>query len=114
MLSLLHIENIAIIESADISFDGGFNVLTGETGDPGPDLPALESAFRERFYALELRDQTRPAQSLWARAGEDSLRGLFLQELRSRYDAAATAEEQAQIVQAVRFGLAALDGRDMG
>ena len=32
MLSLLHIENIAIIESADISFDGGFNVLTGETG----------------------------------------------------------------------------------
>ena len=32
MLSLLHIENIAIIESADIAFDGGFNVLTGETG----------------------------------------------------------------------------------
>ena len=32
MLSLLHIENIAIIESADICFDGGFNVLTGETG----------------------------------------------------------------------------------
>lgn len=32
MLSLLHIENIALIESADIRFDGGFNVLTGETG----------------------------------------------------------------------------------
>ena len=32
MLSLLHIENIAIIESADIGFDEGFNVLTGETG----------------------------------------------------------------------------------
>jgi len=32
MISLLHIENIAIIESADISFDHGFNVLTGETG----------------------------------------------------------------------------------
>lgn len=32
MLSLLHIENIAIIESADIAFDHGFNVLTGETG----------------------------------------------------------------------------------
>ena len=32
MLSLLHIENIAIIESADIGFDSGFNVLTGETG----------------------------------------------------------------------------------
>ena len=32
MLSLLHIENIAVIQSADISFGGGFNVLTGETG----------------------------------------------------------------------------------
>ena len=32
MLSLLHIENIAIIQSADIQFDSGFNVLTGETG----------------------------------------------------------------------------------
>ena len=32
MLSILHIENIAVIESADIQFDGGFNVLTGETG----------------------------------------------------------------------------------
>lgn len=32
MLSLLHIENIAVIEQADIVFDEGFNVLTGETG----------------------------------------------------------------------------------
>lgn len=32
MLSLLHIENIAVIESADIQFDSGFNALTGETG----------------------------------------------------------------------------------
>ena len=32
MLSLLHIENIAVIQTADISFDRGFNVLTGETG----------------------------------------------------------------------------------
>ncbi|MBE6991904.1 MAG: DNA repair protein RecN [Ruminococcaceae bacterium] len=32
MLSSLHIENIAVIESADIGFGPGFNVLTGETG----------------------------------------------------------------------------------
>ena len=32
MLSLLHIENIAVISLADITFDQGFNVLTGETG----------------------------------------------------------------------------------
>lgn len=32
MLELLHIENIAIIECADIMFGRGFNALTGETG----------------------------------------------------------------------------------
>lgn len=32
MLELLHIENIAVIEAADIEFAPGFNALTGETG----------------------------------------------------------------------------------
>ena len=32
MLSVLKIENIAIIESAEIEFSRGFNVLSGETG----------------------------------------------------------------------------------
>ena len=32
MLQLLHIENIALIEEADIAFARGFNALTGETG----------------------------------------------------------------------------------
>ena len=32
MLQLLHIENIAVIDEADITFDEGFVALTGETG----------------------------------------------------------------------------------
>ncbi len=32
MLEVLHIENIAVIEEADIQFHAGFNALTGETG----------------------------------------------------------------------------------
>ena len=32
MLEWLHIENIAVIEQADIAFRSGFNALTGETG----------------------------------------------------------------------------------
>ena len=32
MLQLLHIENIAVIDEADITFDSGFIALTGETG----------------------------------------------------------------------------------
>ena len=32
MLTQLHIENIAVIENADIEFGRGLTVLTGETG----------------------------------------------------------------------------------
>lgn len=32
MLSVLHLENIAIIKRADVDFDSGFSVMTGETG----------------------------------------------------------------------------------
>ncbi len=32
MLRSLHLENMAVIKCADIDFDGGFTVLTGETG----------------------------------------------------------------------------------
>lgn len=89
-------------------------ILTGETGEEGVDLAALERDFGGRFYALQLRDETRVARNIWERAGEDSLRGMFLSEMRCRYDAAADEEERKKIDLAVRFGLAALDGRDIG
>ena len=88
--------------------------LTGETGEGGADPKALETALAGRFYALEVQDHTRVAADVWARAGEDSLRGLFLRELRARWEAAGDEAEQERITQAVRFGLAALDHRDLG
>lgn len=88
--------------------------LTGETGEGGSDPKALETALAGRFYALEVQDHTRIAADVWARAGEDSLRGLFLRELRARWDGAADDAERESITQAVRFGLAALDHRDLG
>ena len=88
-------------------------VFTGETGEAGVDLPALETAFAHRFYSLELRDRTRVGADIWKRAGEDSLRGLFLQDLRRQYEAADSEAEREKIVRAVRFGLAAMDGRDL-
>ena len=89
-------------------------LLTGETGEEGVDTDGLQTALADRFYALEIRDATRPAEDLWARAEEDSLRGLFLRELRMKYKAAETDAERETVVRAVRFGLAALERRDMG
>ena len=88
-------------------------IFTGETGAGGVDLAALRGAFGQRFYSLELRDGTRVAEDVWARAEEDSLRGLFLRELRRRRDTAGSGEERRQAELAARFGLAALDGRDL-
>jgi len=87
--------------------------LTGETGEAGADPAGLETALSGRFYALEVQDHTRVAADVWARAGEDSLRGLFLRELRAKWDAAEDEAEREAVTRAVRFGLAALDHRDM-
>jgi DNA repair exonuclease SbcCD nuclease subunit len=89
-------------------------LLTGETAESGVDLAALRDALSDRFYALELRDHTRMAEDIWQRAGEDSLRGLFLQELRRQWKSARTEEDRETITSAARFGLAALDHRDIG
>ena len=56
MLNLLHIENIAVIESADISFDSGFNVLTGETGaGKSIVIDAISAILGERAYRDMIR-----------------------------------------------------------
>ena len=89
-------------------------LLTGETGEGGAGAAAIQEALADRFYALEVRDRTRMAEDLWQRAEEDSLRGLFLRELRQRRKQAETEAERAEIDLAARFGLAALDHRDLG
>ena len=62
MLSLLHIENIAVIECAEISFDRGFNVLTGETGaGKSIVIDAISAILGERAYRDMIRTGTQMA-----------------------------------------------------
>ena len=62
MLSLLHIENIAVIEQADISFDKGFNVLTGETGaGKSIVIDAISAILGQRAYRDMIRTGTNKA-----------------------------------------------------
>mgnify|MGYP000381010686 FL=1 len=85
--------------------------LTGETAEPLT-LPALEQALSGGFFQLELADDTRLRRDLWDRCGDDTLRGLFLRRLRQEYDA-ADPRRQKEIEQAVRFGLAAIDNKEL-
>ncbi|MDD5954019.1 MAG: DNA repair protein RecN [Firmicutes bacterium] len=62
MLSLLHIENIAVIECADITFDRGFNVLTGETGaGKSIVIDAISAILGQRAYRDMIRTGTAKA-----------------------------------------------------
>lgn len=82
------------------------------TGQSEPlDLPALRARLEPRCRVLELRDETVPPQDLWARREEDTLTGHFLREMSARLDAAP--EEERPVLQlALRYGLAALEGRE--
>ncbi len=86
-------------------------ILRGETQEQ-PDLRRLAQQLEGSAWELELRDMTRRREDLWLHCGEDTLRGLFLDELRKEYDSADEAR-RGVIEQAVRFGLAAMDGREL-
>ena len=86
-------------------------ILTGEVEEK-PDAARLTEQLGDFCWQLEVRDMTRTRQDLWRGCGEDSLRGLFLQNLREEYDR-ADEQGRAAIEQAVRYGLAAMDNREL-
>ena len=104
-------EPLAAVEKAldrDTSRDIYRISLTGETA-AAPDTAALTRALEERFYALELRDETSLRRDIWAERGSDSLKGLFLARLYELFQTAADEEERERVTQAVRWGLRAME-----
>lgn len=83
--------------------------LTGQAS--GLDLPALRAFLEPMCRVLELRDETLPPQDIWARREEDTLTGHFLREMAGRLEA-APEEERPALQMALRYGLAALEGRE--
>lgn len=85
--------------------------LTGESA--GLDLPALRRLLSPLCRTLELRDETTVSRDLWARAAENNLTGLFLREMRERLAQCGDDDSRRRTERATRFGLAALEGREM-
>ncbi len=82
------------------------------TGPADPiDTRALYAALQERFYQLELRDRTEPKTDLWQGLGENTLRGQFLLLMQEQLASADPASRET-ILQAVKLGLAAMEGRE--
>ena len=85
--------------------------LTGERVGDAPNVSALTAMLADKFFDVQVVDDTVPATDLWERLEEDTLTGLFLRNMKKRLDT-ATGEERALLERAARFGLAALEGRE--
>ncbi len=83
--------------------------LTGEA--EALDLSALRGLGEGLCRVLELRDETARPRNVWERMDEDTLTGHFLREMAARLEAAAP-EERGLVEAALRYGLAALEGRE--
>jgi hypothetical protein len=88
-------------------------LLTGETDETGVDLPALRQALEGRFYSLELRDETRLPGYLGP-GGGGLPAGPLSAGAAGPLAPDAAARGAGAHPRAVRFGLAALDRRDLG
>ena len=86
-------------------------VLKGETDRP-LDLQTIQEKLSEYFFEVQLRDETHLKGNLWERAGNSTLRGIFLARMKERFDAAEDEQQRERIEQAVRWGMAAMDHRE--
>ena len=85
--------------------------LTGET-DEDIDVSRLRASLGELFFELQLRNETRLRSDIWEKAGDSSLRALFLKKLKEKYDSAESDSDRFKIEQAARWGLAALNNSE--
>ncbi len=86
-------------------------VLVGERVGDCIDTQSLHELLSARFFDVQVRDESVSALSLWARIDEDTLTGIFLRDMQERIRN-ANEEESVILDRAVRFGLAALEGRE--
>lgn len=84
-------------------------VFTGEW--EALDTQSIYAALEGRFYALQLRDNTRPPVDIWKDCGEDTLKGQFLTALKEKLKDAD--EEGRRVIElAAKLGLYAMEGRE--
>ena len=85
--------------------------LTGECATP--DVDALYEKLSPKYAELQIIDKTVPPRNLWEGLGEDTLRGVFLTKMKTLLDESADEEEREKVLLAVRYGINAIENREM-
>lgn len=106
-------ENEIINEIKELSNSDDFFhiILTGEYSESAsPDTAYIKETLQKDMHYLEITDESTPCYDLDVIAREETLRGVFLRELREK------ARSEEEFVCAAKIGLDALGGRipDLG
>ncbi len=105
------------LEAAKESVGSGFPediariVFTGEFSGVIDEDKVIDE-LGDKFFHLTVRNETRPVRGIWDGIDEDSLTGLFLSRMRQRYESAESDRERELCLMAVRYCLAAIEGRE--
>ena len=85
--------------------------LTGEV--EGDVVSKIEEALSPSYAELYISDRTCAPRDIWEGLTDEGLRGLFLRKMKAQLDACATDEEKRKIELAARFGIDAIENRDI-
>jgi len=77
------------------------------------DTDALVAELSVRYKEVEIIDRTQKPRNIWEGIEDEGLRGLFLRKMKLALDSAASDEEREKITLATRFGIDAIENREI-
>lgn len=85
--------------------------LVGEC--TSPDIDAIYEQLSPKYLELIINDRTTAPRDLWQGLTEDNLRGVFLKKMKAALDSCESEAEKDKILLAVKFGIDAIENRDV-
>lgn len=86
-------------------------VFTGEY-DGNINISELSNLLDSKFFHTEFKTtDVRPCRDIWSEAEDDTLKGLFIRRMRTKYDEADEIGKK-QVLCALKFGIGALENRE--
>ncbi len=85
--------------------------LTGEVN--APDIDGIYDLLSDSYEELAIIDRTTAPRDIWEGLSDDGLRGLFLRKMKAALDSCTDENERRKIELAARFGIDAIENRDV-
>ncbi len=77
------------------------------------DTDALVAELSSRFAEVEIIDRTEEPRNIWEGLEDEGLRGVFLRKMKLKLDLAETDDERKKVTLATRFGIDAIENREI-